>query len=182
MIFVALLLIRVNPKMSAKDALTKIEAIQHTLVPASPVEYNLVDVEYGIKFTAEQRIGKLASLSALLAILISCLGLFGLASFIAERKNKRDRGTKGIGASIFSIWTLLSTEFVGLVVISSVIAMPVAYYFLRQWLMTYYYHADLSLFVFCYTGVGVLVITLVTVNFQSIKAAIANPVKSLRSE
>ena len=176
------MLIKLNPGMSAKAALSKIESIQSKLVPTSPFEYSFVDEEYGNKFKAEQRIGKLAALFAILAIFISCLGLFGLSSFVAEQKTKEIGVRKVIGASIFNIWSLLSKEFIALVLISFVIAIPVAYYYLHRWLLTYNYHTDINPLVFVYAGGGVLLITLVTVSFHSVKASMANPVQSLRSE
>src|SRR6185295_5845628 len=116
------------------------------------------------------------------AIFISCLGLFGLSSFVAEQKTKEIGVRKVVGASIYNIWSLLSKEFVVLVLIAFVIAVPVAYYYLDRWLLTYNYHTDIRPLVFVYSGLGVLAITLLTVSFQSIKAAVANPIKSLRSE
>jgi ABC-type antimicrobial peptide transport system permease subunit len=174
--------VRLNPHMSVKEALSKIESIQSRLVPAAVFTYSFVDEDYGVKFNAEQRVGKLASLFAVLAIFISCLGLFGLSSFVAEQKTKEIGVRKVVGASIYNIWSLLSKEFVMLVLIAFVIAVPVAYYYLNRWLLTYNYHTDVRPVVFVYSGLGVLAITLVTVSFQSIKAAIANPIKSLRSE
>ncbi len=176
------MLIRLSPEMSAKAALSTIESIQRKLAPSAPSDYSFVDEEFGNKFKAEQRIGKLASLFAILAIFISCLGLFGLSSFLAEQKTKEIGVRKVIGASIFNIWSLLSKEFIALVLISFVIAAPIAYYYLHRWLLTYNYHTDISPLVFVYSAIGVLVITLLTVSFQSVKAAIASPVKSLRSE
>jgi ABC-type antimicrobial peptide transport system permease subunit len=176
------MLIKLNAGMSAKDAIAKIESIKRKLVPGSPFSYSFVDVEYDSKFKAEQRIGKLASLFATLAIFISCLGLFGLSSFVAEQKTKEIGVRKVIGASLFNIWSLLSKEFFVLVLISFVMAIPIAYYYLHQWLLTYNYHTDIDPSVFLYAGGGALVITLVTVSFHSVKAALANPVNSLRSE
>jgi ABC-type antimicrobial peptide transport system permease subunit len=176
------MLIKFSPAIQAKDALAKIESIQSKLAPASPFDYSFVDEDYSIKFKAEQRIGKLASLFAILAIFISCLGLFGLSSFVAEQKTKEIGVRKVVGASLFNIWRLLSKEFIALVLISFVIAIPLAYYYLQQWLLTYNYHTDIDPLVFVYAGCGVLIITLITVSFHSIKAAMANPVKSLRSE
>jgi len=176
------MLVKLNPGMSAREALSKIESIQKKLVPTSPFEYSFVDEEYGNKFKAEQRIGKLASLFATLAIFISCLGLFGLASFVAEQKTKEIGVRKVVGASIFNIWSLLSKEFIVLVLISFAIAIPVAYHYLHRWLLSYNYHTDINPLVFVYAGSGALIITLLTVSFHSIKAAIANPVTSLRSE
>ena len=129
-----------------------------------------------------ERIGKLSTFFATLAIFISCLGLFGLASFVAEQRNKEIGIRKVIGASIFSIWNLLSKEFIGLVIISLLIAFPVAYYFMNNWILQYTYHTDISWWIFVSAGAGALVITILTISFQAIKAALANPVRSLRTE
>ena len=176
------MLIKLQRGVSVGDALAKIKSIQNELAPSSPFVYSFVDEEYDKKFKGEQRIGKLALVFAIMAVFLSCLGLFGLASFVAEQKTKEIGVRKVVGASIFNIWSLLSKEFIALVSISFVIAIPVAYYYLDQWLSTYKYHTDITPLVFIYAGSGVLVITLLTVSFHSIKAAIANPVKSLRSE
>ncbi len=119
---------------------------------------------------------------AVLAIFISCLGLFGLASFVAERRTKEIGVRKVLGASVFNLWKLLSKDFVVLVLISLLIATPVGYYLMHNWLQNYQYRTDLSWRIFTAAGLGALMITLITVSFQSIKAAIANPVKSLRTE
>jgi ABC-type antimicrobial peptide transport system permease subunit len=176
------MLIKLPPGVSVGDALEKIKSIQSELAPSSPFVYSFVDKEYDKKFKSEQRIGKLALVFAIMAIFLSCLGLFGLASFVAEQKTKEIGVRKVVGASIFNIWSLLSKEFIALVLISFVLAIPVAYYYLNRWLSTYTYHTDINPLVFIYAAGGVLVITLLTVSFHSIKAAIANPVKSLRSE
>jgi len=176
------MLIRLDRNRSTSEALTQIELMQRRLVSSVEFEYSFIDEEYGVKFKAEQRIGKLASLFAVLAIFISCLGLFGLSSFVAEQKTKEIGVRKVVGASLFHIWSLLSKEFVVLVLISFAIAIPVAYYYLHQWLLTYYYHTAISVMVFVYAGGGVLMITLLTVSFHGVKAAMMNPVKSLRSE
>jgi putative ABC transport system permease protein len=168
--------------MSATDALEKIESMQSKLAPSSTFEYSFVDEDYGIKFKAEQRIGSLTSVFAALAIFISSLGLFGLSSFVAEQKTKEIGVRKVIGASLFNIWSLLSKEFIVLVLISFVMAMPVAYYYLHLWLLTYPYHTEINPMVFVYAGVGVLLITVVTVSVHGVRAAMANPMKSLRSE
>jgi putative ABC transport system permease protein len=174
--------IRINPEISVKEALAKTEAIFKKLVPAVPFDYEFADTQYGLKFAAEERIGKLAAVFATLAILISCLGLFGLASFVAEKRTKEIGIRKVLGASIYNLWKMLSTEFVVLVMISLVIAFPLAYYFMNKWLLNYQYRTGLPWWIFVVAGVGALFITLLTVSFQSIKAAVANPVKSLRSE
>jgi predicted permease len=176
------IVIRIKPTVSANEALPKIEAVFRNIVPSAAFDYKFVDEEYAKKFGQEQRIGKLAAFFAILAIFISCLGLFGLASFVAERRTKEIGVRKVIGASVFNIWTLLSKEFVGLVLISFLIASPIANYYMNNWIQKYTYHAQISWWIFIAAGAGALIITLLTVSFQAIKAAVANPVKSLRTE
>lgn len=174
--------IRINPSTKIPDALTSIESVFKKVVPTVPFTYKFADEEYSLKFAAEERIGKLASLFTTLAIMISCLGLFGLASFIAEQRTKEIGIRKVVGASVFNLWKLLSRDFVVLVIISSGIAVPIAYYFLQGWLKKYDYHIGISLWVFVISTIGAVVITLSTVSYQAIRAALNNPVKSLRSE
>jgi len=119
---------------------------------------------------------------SILAILIACLGLFGLATFMAEQRTKEIGVRKVLGASILNLWRLLSTEFVTLVFISLFMAIPLAYYFMHNWLQNYAYRVPLSWWIFVAAGGGAVVITLLTISFQAIKAAMVNPVKSLRSE
>ena len=116
--------IKIKPTVSANAALPKIEAVFRSIVPSAAFDYKFVDEEYAKKFSQEQRIGKLSTFFAILAIFISCLGLFGLASFVAEQRTKEIGVRKVIGASIFNIWNLLSKEFIGLVIISLLIASP----------------------------------------------------------
>ena len=175
-------ILRINPKMSASEAIGKIEKVYKTYNPAQPFEYQFVDEEYAKKFGDEERIGKLASAFASLAIFISCLGLFGMASFMAEQRIKEIGVRKVLGASVFNLWGMLSKDFVLLVIVSLVIASPIAYYFMHNWLQNYQYRSDLAWWVFAVTGIGAMAITLLTISYQSIKAALANPVKSLRSE
>ena len=163
-------------------ALPKIEAVFKKLIPSVPFDYQFVDEDYAQKFAAEERIGKLAGFFTILAVFISCLGLFGLSSFIAEQRTKEVGIRKVLGASVFSLWRLLSNEFSVLVFISLLIAIPIAYYFMHNWLQDYQYRAPLSWWIFVAAGVGALIVTLLTVSFQAIKAAVANPVKSLRTE
>jgi putative ABC transport system permease protein len=174
--------IRLNPQMSAREALDKIEPVFRKYNPGSPFDYKFASDEYDQKFRAEERIGKLATLFAILAIFISCLGLFGLASFMAEQRTKEIGVRKVMGASVFNLWQLLSKDFVILVVISFLIASPTAYYFMDGWLQQYQYRSDISWWIFAVSGLGALAITLLTVSFQSIKAALMNPVRSLRNE
>jgi putative ABC transport system permease protein len=174
--------IRLNPSSSTADALSKIATVFKKYEPSVPFDYKFADTEYAKKFAIEERVGRLASFFASLAIFISCLGLFGMASFMAEQRVKEIGVRKVLGASVFNLWKLLSKDFVALVIISLLIAMPVAYYFMNKWLQNYQYHTTLSWWVFGAAGAGALLITLLTVSFQSIKAALANPVKSLRTE
>jgi putative ABC transport system permease protein len=174
--------IKINPHMNAGAALPKIAAVFKKLIPSAPFEYKFVDDEYAAKFAAEQSIGSIAAVFASLAIFISCLGLFGLASFVAEQRIKEIGVRKVLGATVFNLWRLMSKDFVGLVLIASLIATPVAYYFMKNWLQHYTYRTDLSWWVFAGTIAGAVAITIATVSYQSIRAATANPVKSLRSE
>jgi len=176
------ILIKINPKMSTHDALGKVEAVCKTYSPSVPFSYRFADDEYARKFATEERIGKLASSFAMLAIFISCLGLFGMASFVAEQRIKEIGVRKVLGASVFGLWRLMSRDFVSLIIIALFIATPVAYYFMHGWLQHYTYRAELSWWIFALTGAGAIIITLLTISYQSIRAALANPVKSLRSE
>ena len=174
--------IKINPTISAHQALRKIEAIFKNYSPSIPFAYNFADEEYAKKFEGEERIGKLARFFAALAIFISCLGLFGMASFMAELRVKEIGVRKVLGASVFGLWRLMSKDFVIMVVISLFVAMPLAWWVMHNWLQNYTYRTGLSWWVFAISGFGALVITLLTISYQSIKAAMANPVRSLRSE
>jgi ABC-type antimicrobial peptide transport system permease subunit len=176
------ILIKINPSVSAADAITKIQTVFQKYTPSSPFDYKFVDENFSKKFAAEERVGKLSFFFAALAIFISCLGLFGMASFMAEQRTKEIGVRKVLGASTFNLWKLLSKDFVALVFISFFIAIPVSWYAMHNWLQNYEYRTTISLWIFIITGVTALMITLVTVSFQAIKAAIANPVKSLRTE
>jgi putative ABC transport system permease protein len=176
------IIVRFKPTVSAKEALEKIAPVFNQHNPGSPFTYKFTEDEFATKFADEERIGNLATVFAVLAIIISCLGLFGLASFVAEQKTKEIGIRKVLGASIPNIWRLLSTEFVVLVLISSLIATPLSWYYLHQWLIKYEYHTEISWWIFVLGAIGALIITLLTVSYQAIKAALANPVKSLRTE
>jgi len=176
------IILKINPVISAREALNKIEMVFKQFNRDQPFEYKFVDEEYAKKFGNEERISKLAGFFAILAIFISCLGLFGMASFMAEQRTKEIGIRKVVGASVFNVWKLLSKEFVVLVIISCFIAIPVAYYYMHGWLQNYKYRTEITWYVFAAAIGGALAITLLTVSFQAIKAAIANPVKSLRTE
>jgi len=175
-------LLRINPLVSAQMALGKIEPVFKKFNPEQPFEYKFADEEYAEKFGNEERIGKLAGFFALLAIVICCLGLFGLTSFVAEQRRKEIGVRKVLGATVLNVWNLLSKDFVRLVLISLLLSIPVSYYFMYKWLQNYQYRTNISWWVFVIAAVGAIAITIITVSYQAIKAAIANPVKSLRTE
>jgi ABC-type antimicrobial peptide transport system permease subunit len=174
--------IRIDPAASTHEALTKIETIFKEYNPAQPFSYQFVDEEYARKFADEERMANLSGFFAGLAIFISCLGLFGMASFMAERRTKEIGVRKVLGASVFSVWKLLSRDFITLVIIALVIATPLAHYMMSQWLQRYTYRVDMPWWVFVVAAVGALLITLITVSYESIKAAMADPVRSLRTD
>jgi len=180
--FVNFITVRINPNMPVQEALSKIEPVFRQYNPGSPFVYQFTDEVYARKFSGEQRVGKLATVFAILAILISSLGLFGLASFVAEQRTKEIAVRKVLGASVFNVWRMLSLEFITLVTISLLAATPIAYYFMYHWLQNYQYRTEIPWWIFLATGAGALIIAIMTVSFQAIKAAIMNPVKSLRSE
>lgn len=173
---------RLAPGVNPHDAIEKVGKIFEKYNPAYPFTYDFVDTEYDQKFNLETLVGKLAAIFAGLAIFISCLGLFGLAAYVAEQRTKEIGIRKVLGASITQVWMLLSSDFIMLVIISCVIASPIALYFLRNWLQKYAYRISIGPGVFVLSAIVAIVITLITISFQSVKAALTNPVKSLRSE
>lgn len=173
---------KLSPNANARQALSAIEQIFKKYAPAQPFEYRFVDETFARKFGDEQRIGKLAGFFALLAVFISCLGLFGMASFVAEQRTKEIGVRKILGASAFNLWALLSKDFVVLVLIACAIAIPAGYYFLHGWLQQFEYRVHMQWWIFMVAAAGALFITLFTVSWQAVKAALANPVKALRTE
>ncbi|HUB62794.1 MAG TPA: ABC transporter permease [Puia sp.] len=176
------ILYRLKPGTANHDAIAKMAPIFNRYNPAYPYIYQFVDEEYNRKFDLENLVGKLASLFAALAILISCLGLFGLAAYVAEQRTKEIGVRKVLGASMTRIWFMLSKDFLALVILSAVIASPIAFYFLHHWLLKYNYRITIGPAVFVLSALVALLITLVTISFQAIRAAAANPVDSLRTE
>lgn len=173
---------RLNPDANASSALKNIEAVFKKYSPDSPFNYQFVDEEYALKFAAEERISRLAAIFTSLAIFISCLGLFGMASFIAEQRTKEIGIRKVLGASVGNLWQLLSGDFVVLVVVSCLLATPIAWYVMDRWLDKYAYHTQISWWIFAVASLGTLAITLMTVSYQAIRTALLDPVKSLRGE
>jgi len=175
-------IIKINPAMSVQAALKKIATVFKGINPEQPFEYKFTDEEYAQKFGNEMKVGKLAGFFALLAVLISCLGLFGLTAFVAEQRKKEIGVRKILGASAMNLWNLLSKDFIRLVLISFLIAIPLSYYCMYHWLQAYHYRAPLAWWIFAAAGTGAILITLLTVSFQALKAAVTNPVNSLRTE
>jgi ABC-type antimicrobial peptide transport system permease subunit len=174
--------LRLNPEKSAAECMALIEPVFKRNIPSAPFDYKFVDKAYGSKFAAEERIGKLTTVFSVLAIIISCLGIFGLASFVAEQRTKEIGVRKVLGASVLSLWRMLSKDFIVLVIISCLLAIPIACYFLLQWLDSYKYHTEISWWIPAVAGIGALAITLATVSYQAIRAALMSPSKSLKSE
>jgi ABC-type antimicrobial peptide transport system permease subunit len=172
---------RLAPTVSTSTALAKLKPICEKYGPDNPFTYSFVDESYASKFAVEMLIGRLAGVFAALAIFISCLGLFGLAAYTAEQRTREIGIRKVLGASVSRVLLLLSGDFILLVGISCAIAAPVAYYFLHQWLAGYYYRITISPLVFVAAAFAALIITVITVGFQSVKIALKNPVSSLRS-
>ncbi len=173
---------RLNPGVGRQQAIKKISAIFNKYNPSFPFDYRFADEAYSSTYNIEVFVGTLASVFAGLAIFISCLGLFGLAAYVAEQRTKEIGIRKVMGASVPQVWLLLSRDFILLVLLSCVIASPVALYYLHSWLLKYDYRISIGPGVFIISGAMALIITLFTVSFQAIKAALANPVRSLRSE
>ncbi|MBS1523988.1 MAG: ABC transporter permease [Bacteroidetes bacterium] len=176
------LIYRLSPHVETHTAIEKLTKIFNKYAPSFPYSYRFADEDYNKKFQLEELVGKLSGIFATLAIFISCLGLFGLAAYVAEQRTKEIGVRKVLGASVFSLWQLMSKDFVALVFVSLLVAIPSAYYFMHNWLQGYEYHTQLSWWIFASTAIVSILITLATVSFQSIKAAMMNPVKSLRSE
>ncbi|MGX5820971.1 ABC transporter permease [Chitinophaga lutea] len=176
------MLIRLKDGLDPAKGLAAIQPVIERHNPAYPFDYEFVDQEFAKKFETENQAGKLAAVFAGLAIFISCLGLFGLAAFMAERRTKEIGIRKVLGASMSQVWILLSKEFVLLVLIACSIATPLALWFMSDWLAQYEYRIGISWWVFLVAGALCLLIALATVSFQAVKAALVNPVKSLKAE
>ena len=174
--------IKTKAGVPINEALSDIEAVMKTHNSAFPFEYSFIDEAFNEKFKNEQLVGELSQIFAILAILISCLGLFGLAAYTAQQRRKEIGVRKVLGASVSGIVKLLSQDFLKLVLISIVLAIPIAWYFMQDWLQDYAYRIEINWWVFIIAGVVAILIAMVTVSFQAIKAAIANPADSLKTE
>ena len=172
-------------KLKTKDAsaLTATLAKQWTALGAEdPIAYSFLDDRFNNTYKAEQKIGAILGIFAGLTIFVACLGLFGLATFTAQQRTKEIGIRKVLGASVTQVTNMLSKEFLKLVLIACIIAFPLSYWAMYQWLQDFAYRTNISVWVFVVAGIAALLIALLTVSFQAIKAAIANPVKSLRTE
>jgi putative ABC transport system permease protein len=174
--------LRLNPNAPVSQSLAKLQEVYKKYNPAYPFEYSFTDENFRQKFNNEKLLGTMSAGFTCLAIIISCLGLFGLASFSADQRRKEIGIRKILGASISSLWFNLSREFAKLVLISFAIGAIISWYSIGFWLSKYTYHTSLGIWVFAATMVLSLLICFVTVSWQAIKAAVANPVKSLRNE
>ncbi|WP_232065013.1 ABC transporter permease [Rhodocytophaga rosea] len=175
------IVIRTKPGQT-EATIQALEKISSQLNPGYPFSYNFLDQDLANLYQAETRMGHLFTVFAALAIIISCLGLYGLSAFVAERRTKEISVRKVLGASAPQLVSLLSTDFLKLVLIAFVIATPLAWVAMHQWLEGFAYHIDLSWWMFALAGIAALSIALLTVSYQAIKSALANPVKSLRNE
>lgn len=178
----AWLQLKLNPDKSLANSLALTEEVFREVMPAVPFDYKFADQEHAWKFAYEERIGKIAGIFAVFAVLISCLGLFGLSSYVAEQRTKEIGVRKVLGASVWQLWQMMSREFVFLVGIACMVALPLAYYFVDNWLDNYAYRTAISWWVLAGSIVLALLTTLLTVSYQSITAARMNPTESLRSE
>jgi len=174
--------LRLNSNIQPQKALNYIETIFKKYNPASPFEYQFADQEFGKKFIAEELINRITNLFAGLAIFICCIGLAGLASFTIEKRIREIGIRKVLGASVQQVLTLISTEFLKLVLIAFVITVPATWWIMNNWLQNYTYHTDISIWLFISVGALVLLLTLIVVSLNTFRAAVANPVKSLRTE
>jgi len=174
--------IRMNPAHPVNTALNTIAKTFKRYNPRSSFEFRFLADDYALKFAAEQQVGRLATIFAILAIFISCLGLFGLASYMTEQRTKEIGIRKILGASVTQLLTLLSTDFLKLILIALMIAIPLSGWAMHRWLQDYPYHTHLTPWIFAAAGAGAIGIVLLTISFQAVKSALANPVKSLRAE
>lgn len=174
--------VRLNPTTSPGFALKAIETVFRKYSPGSPFNFQFVDQEYALKFAAEERVGTLAAIFTVLAITISCLGLFGMASFVAQQRTKEIGIRKVLGASLTSLWRLLSVDFVIPVAVACLLATPIAWYLTNRWLESYAYQTEVSWLIFVASGLVMLAVTTFTISYKTLYAALLDPVKSLRAE
>ncbi len=174
--------IRLSGARGTAAALKIAEQVFKKYNPAYPFTYQFVDTAYRQKFSDQQQTGRLAAIFACLTVLISCLGLFGLASYMAESRSKEIGIRKVLGASVLTITRMLTREFVTLVLIAIIIAVPIAFWLAHKWLQDFTYRISIGWLTFVVAGLAAILIAVLTVSLQSVKAALSNPVDSIRSE
>jgi len=175
----------ISVRISSSDlpnAVAQIKNKWKAMAPSHPFDYSFMDDDFNKLYTAEQRTGNIFITFAILAILIACLGLFGLVTYAAEQRIREIGIRKVLGASVSNVAGMLSSDFLKLVIISAAIAFPIAWWAMNKWLQGFAYRVNINWWVFAIAGILALLIALLTVSFQAIKAALANPVKSLRTE
>lgn len=173
--------VRLRPDVNRTEALSAVATVFNKIIPSAPFDYEFADDAYAQKFAAEDRIAALASVFAVLAVLISCLGLFGLASFVAEKRTKEIGIRKIVGATVLNLWRMLATNFVILILISSLLAIPITYLSLSSWLAQYQYRTGLSPWIFVGSVLGAILLTLATVSYQAVRVARMSPAESLKA-
>ncbi|MCB0633592.1 MAG: FtsX-like permease family protein, partial [Lewinella sp.] len=172
-------------RYAGKDTETLISALEGKwkgMAPEEPFSYRFLNESFAEMYTAEQRVGSIAAVFALLSIFVSCLGLFGLASYATEQRTKEIGIRKVLGASVAGIVGLLSKDFLRLVLVALIIALPLAFYAMNQWLEDFAYRISLNWGLFALAGVAILIIAFFTISIQSVRTALTNPIQSLRSE
>ncbi|MFT6855178.1 MAG: putative ABC transport system permease protein [Cyclobacteriaceae bacterium] len=174
--------LKLHPNKSASASLMIIQDVFNKHIPSVPFDYRFTDQAHGKKFASVEKVGKLSGIFAALAIIISCLGIFGMASFVAEQRTKEIGIRKVLGSSVFDIWKMLASGFVLLVGVSFLIAIPIAFFTLSAWLEGFDYKKEIHWSVFAIAGLGALLITMMTVSYHAIHSALGNPLNSLRSE
>jgi putative ABC transport system permease protein len=177
----SLVYVRIDTK-DVKEALTEIEQVHKSLAPDEPFDYTFLDDDFDKLYRGEQRTGTIFNYFASIGIFISCLGLFGLVMFATEQRTKEIGVRKVLGASVASVVSLISMDFIKLILISNLIALPLAWYFMNKWLDTFAYRIEIHWSILIIAGASSMAIAWLTMAYQSIKAASANPVKSLRAE
>lgn len=182
MIFQNTIHLKLSTQYTTQESIQKVKDIIHKFNPDYPFEYTFIDESYAQKFKKTERINKLVSLFAGLTIFISCLGLFGLAAYLVESKTKEIGIRKVLGASTVNVTKLLSKEFLQLVIVAILIASPIAWYIMHKWMEDYSYQIGVQWWVFLLTAAVAILITIITIGGQAIKAALANPIQSLRDE
>jgi len=178
---VGMVLVRTEPGKT-EATIQALKKISMQLNPAFPFSYGFVDQDINNLYKGEQQMGDLFNVFAIIAILISCMGLYGLSAFLAEQRTREIGVRKVLGASVFNVVYLLSTGFTKLILIAIVIAIPIAWFAMNKWLSGFAYRVDVGWAIFLIASLGALAIAWLTVSYESVKAAIVNPVKSLRSE